>query len=275
MAALLEKFTTQHLLLISLFLTILIIILFIMCIVLFRYVKSLSTAIYTAQRDTDHKTDLMESALEQLAKDLPLQSHPSTLNKQKKDLVEEMLHDFSARLNKQIGSQLKSAQDIWNDKFSILVSLTGHTEQEIKSQRDDYFKDSWTSITELRKKSQLLFNDMQEDGVFYRLQSLLLLSELELQQSEDFEAFRHCSAAIKLYHDSKPRLPLSKKLIWKICETFIKAGEGTDINKQHETLKKFQITAKDIVDLYKDMYDFKNAETMDRLGEWSTNYNSI
>ncbi len=264
--------TLQNAMIFCLCLAALWLVVFIMSVVLFTYFKKLSNSIYSYQRDMDHKISVIESVLEQVSRDLPLNEHPAVITKEKKDIIEDMLHDFSAKLHSQITRQLDSAQDIWNDKFSILLSLTGKTEQDLKGARDDYFKDSWTSITELRKKSQLLFNDMQEDGIFYRLQSLWLLSELEIQQGDDAEAFRHCTAAIKLYHDSKPKLPISRKVIWKICETLLKSSQKADHAYQLETLKKFHITAEDINTLYRDTGDYKNSELMQKLGSWSGSF---
>ncbi len=247
--------------------------LLIFCIYLNKKVSTLSKTIFSLQRSVDHKDTILENAITQMAKEMPSDSQLTSHDKHTHKIIETLLHKFSVRLNKKIHEKLQLEQSIWQDKFSILLSLMDKTEDDLRQERDEYFKDSWATITELRQKSQLLFNDMQEDGIFYRMQSLWLLSNLNHQQNNNYEAFRYCVAALKLYSDFRPKLPLSQKITWKIGDSFVECYQNMDATKQQEILKKFQMSGEDVLDLFQDLESFEsNTNTLQQVRIW---YNQL
>ncbi len=267
----LQNISTETIILLSI-----VSVLLIFCIYLNKKVQSLSKDIFSLQRYSEHKDTLLENSIAQLAKDLPIENHPHTRNKTINNMIESLLHKFSITLNKKIHEKLQTEQSIWNDKFSILLSILGKTEKDIQQKRDDHFKESWDSITELRQKSQLLFNDMQEDGIFYRAQSLWLLSNLNLQQEDYYEAFRYCVAAIKLYIDGRPKLPLSQKIAWKIGDTFIESADHLTKNAQQEIIKKFQVNPESVLDIFLELDSIEsNTEILQRVRIWLNQYTQI
>ncbi|MGL5956290.1 MAG: hypothetical protein ACRC0X_06770 [Brevinema sp.] len=245
-------------------------------IILSKKIKKLSQELFSLQRSTNHKDTVLETTLSQFTQDLPIEKHPHTQNKQTTHLIENLLHKFSIRLNKKLHEKLQQEQNIWNEKFSLLLTLMNKTEKDLQQVRDHRFKESWISITELRQKAQLLFNDMQEDGVFYRIQSLWQLSTLSLQQQNPYDAFRHSTAALRLYHDSKPTLPLSHKIIWNIGNTFIESSKTLEKKIQQEIIKKFQITSKDILELFQETENFEsNIETLQKIRIWYNQFTQL
>ncbi|MGL4676881.1 MAG: hypothetical protein ACRCWI_04345 [Brevinema sp.] len=264
---------TQPILLV---LGILIIILYLYNIILSKKIKRVSQELFSLQRSTNHKDTVLETTLAQLAQDFPIETHPHTTNKQSANMVENLLHKFSVRLNKKIHEKIQQEQNLWHEKFSMLLILMNKTEKDLQKVRDHQFKESWLSITELRQKAQLLFNDMQEDGVFYRIQSLWQLSCLNLQQQKPYEAFRHCTATIKLYHDSRPSLPLSHKIMWNIGDTFIQSTQFLDKHAQQEIIKKFHITGKDILEVFQEIENYEsNIETLQQIRIWYNQFSQI
>ncbi len=265
-----ENITTQQLTSILGIAVFIIIALFILCIYLNKKVSTLTKIVFSLQRSVDHRYSVLEGAISQMAQEIS-SDNLTPEDKHTNQVIENLLHKFSIRLNKKIHEKLQSEQDIWQDKFSVLLSLMGKTDDDLQQEIDVYFKDSWTTITELRQKSQLLFNDMQEDGIFYRMQSLWLLSNLNHQQTDNYESFRYCVAALKLYADFKPKLPLSQKITWKIGDSLLVCYPHLDTHQQQEILKKFHLSAQDILDLFQDL-DSTESHTLQQIQIW---YNQL
>lgn len=255
---------------------VIIVLILLLIIVLFRKINTLSNKVFTLQRSIDHRNTLLENSITQMAKDLPLENHPHTQNTQINNMIENLLHKFSIRLNKKIHDKFQLEQNIWHDKFSILLDLVGKTEKDLRQKRDEIFKDTWISITELRQKSQLLFNDMQEDGIFYRLQSLWLLGTVYHNQAEYIEAFRLCNAALKLVSEGQPKLPLSHKIIWSLVELFLNNEQHLDKYTQQNTLKKFQLTPQIIMEYCQELENFdSNIELLQQIRIWYNHHSNI
>ena len=256
--------------LIILIIMIVLIALFIYCIYLTKKTSRLSKALFTLQRSVNHKETIFENTISKLAQDLPLDNHPATHEKNISHTIEQLLNKFSVQLHKNIQDNLQQEQNIWHDKFTVLLTILGKTEKDLRHHRDDLFKNSWTSITELRQKSQLLFNDMKEDGIFYRMQSLWLLSELDLQQKSYYDSFRYTIAALKLYHDSKPNLPLSHKIAWKLGNNITVLSEKLEKQQQCQLLKKFNLTSTQVLETFQDLENFEsNIAVLQKIRLWN------
>lgn len=256
--------------LIILIIMIVVIVLLVYCIYLSKKTAKLSKALFTLQRSVNHKETIFENTISKLAQDLPLENHPATHEKNISHTVEQLLNKFSIQLHKKIQDNLQQEQDIWHDKFTVLLTILGKTEKDLRHHRDDLFKDSWTSITVLRQKSQLLFNDMKEDGIFYRLQSLWLLSDLDLQQKSYYDSFRYTIAALKLYHDSKPNLPLSHKIAWKLGNNLTELSIKLEQQQQQQLLKKFNLTSTQVLEIFQELENFEsNIEIFQKMRLWN------
>ena len=262
--------------LIILIIMIVLIALFIYCIYLTKKTSRLSKALFTLQRSVNHKETIFENTISKLAQDLPLDNHPATHEKNISHTIEQLLNKFSVQLHKNIQDNLQQEQNIWHDKFTVLLTILGKTEKDLRHHRDDLFKNSWTSITELRQKSQLLFNDMKEDGIFYRMQSLWLLSDLDLQQKSYYDSFRYTIAALKLYHDSKPNLPLSHKIAWKLGNNITELSEKLEKQQQCQLLKKFNLTSTQILETFQDLENFEsNIAILQKIRLWNNQSTNI
>ena len=262
--------------LIILIIMIVLIALFIYCIYLTKKTSRLSKALFTLQRSVNHKETIFENTISKLAQDLPLDNHPATHEKNISQTIEQLLNKFSVQLHKNIQDNLQQEQNIWHDKFTVLLTILGKTEKDLRHHRDDLFKNSWTSITELRQKSQLLFNDMKEDGIFYRMQSLWLLSDLDLQQKSYYDSFRYTIAALKLYHDSKPNLPLSHKIAWKLGNNITELSAKLEKQQQLQLLKKFNLTSTQILETFQDLENFEsNIAVLQKIRLWNNQSTNI
>ena len=262
--------------LIILIIMIVLIALFIYCIYLTKKTSRLSKALFTLQRSVNHKETIFENTISKLAQDLPLDNHPATHEKNISHTIEQLLNKFSVQLHKNIQDNLQQEQNIWHDKFTVLLTILGKTEKDLRHHRDDLFKNSWTSITELRQKSQLLFNDMKEDGIFYRMQSLWLLSDLDLQQKSYYDSFRYTIAALKLYHDSKPNLPLSHKIAWKLGNNITELSAKLEKQQQLQLLKKFNLTSTQILETFQDLENFEsNIAILQKIRLWNNQSTNI
>ena len=259
--------------LIILIIMIVLIALFIYCIYLTKKTSRLSKALFTLQRSVNHKETIFENTISKLAQDLPLDNHPATHEKNISHTIEQLLNKFSVQLHKNIQDNLQQEQNIWHDKFTVLLTILGKTEKDLRHHRDDLFKNSWTSITELRQKSQLLFNDMKEDGIFYRMQSLWLLSDLDLQQKSYYDSFRYTIAALKLYHDSKPNLPLSHKIAWKLGSNIAEISTKLERQQQQLIIKKFNLTSTQILEIFQDLENFEsNIVVLQKIRLWNNQF---
>ena len=262
--------------LIILIIMIVLIALFIYCIYLTKKTSRLSKALFTLQRSVNHKETIFENTISKLAQDLPLDNHPATHEKNISHTIEQLLNKFSVQLHKNIQDNLQQEQNIWHDKFTVLLTILGKTEKDLRHHRDDLFKNSWTSITELRQKSQLLFNDMKEDGIFYRMQSLWLLSDLDLQQKSYYDSFRYTIAALKLYHDSKPNLPLSHKIAWKLGNNITELSTKLEKQQQQQLLKKFNLTSTQVLETFQDLENFEsNIAVLQKIRLWNNQSTNI
>ena len=256
--------------------SVIIIILFIFCIRLSSKTKKLSEALFSLQRSVNHKETIFENTISKLAQNLPLDNHPATQEKHISNIIEQLLNKFSIQLQRKIQDNLQDEQDIWHDKFTILLTILGKTEQDLRQNRDELFKKSWISITELRQKSQLLFNDMKEDGIFYRMQSLWLLSDLEAQKQFYYDSFRYSIAALKLYQDSKPTLPLSQKIAWKVGENLADISTKLDKQSQQKNLKKFNLTMPQVLEMFQELENTSsNIEVLQKIRLWNNQFTSI
>lgn len=271
MQVIISNITLVHLLYICTGLLFLVVILVGCCFRLSRKIKKLSQNVFSLSRNFDHKETVLEQTVSQIASGLPIDLHPDIIEDRILKNVEDILHRFSIKLNKRFQESLLQEQNIWNDKFSILLKVLNKNEKDLNGARDHLFKDSWTSISKLRQKSQLLFNDMKEDGIFFRMQSLWQISHLDFLQQSYQDSFRHSVAAIKLYYDSKPSLPLSHKLLWKIGAIVVQNGSHLDPALQKEILQKFYLSPSDIIQSFQDETEHfqNNIETMHSLRLWA------
>lgn len=276
METFLASISFNHLIFSIFILFIIILALLIYTLKLSKKIKSLQETIFSVQRDFDHKQTVVESIVSKITTGTPLATHPATQEQHITQKITQLLQQFSLKLNRKMYDSFKQEHAVWNEKFSILLTLLGKTEDDLKKVREHVFKDSWTSISELRQKSQLLFNDMKEDGIFYRMQSLLLISNLSAQQNQEVEAFRHTIAALKLYYESKPVLPLSHKITWKVGAALIKCTTYLDPNIQKEILRKFNITPKQILSLFQELdYADTHPELLQEIHIWVNHIVSI
>ncbi|MGL4388128.1 MAG: hypothetical protein ACRCTJ_01880, partial [Brevinema sp.] len=184
--------------------------------------------------------------------------------------IQESLRSFSADIQEKIQNILDDTNSDWNDKFSVLLHLTGKNENDLNKQKNNLFINNWKSISKVRQQSLLLFNDMKEDGTFFRMYSLWTLSNLSISQQKHEEAWRHMIAAMKLYYDSKPELPLTHRLASSIGQLLYQCSLNIDKQIQINTLKKFHITAEQIVSYLSLNNNKENIETMQLLMVWES-----
>ena len=246
MSQLLLQISFNHLLYFTLFLSFLVLGLIIYNIKLSKTITKITQTVFSTRREQEQRYTILESIVSQLSINAP-SSEKSYVRE-----IQEILEGFSLNLNKKVNITLKNERDNWHEKFAILLSVLDVTEEELKHERDLVFKDSWASITELRQKSQLLFKDMKEDGIFYRTQSLWLLSNISMQEKNHEEAFDYLLAALKLSYESKPVLPVTHKLVWKIARKLVDCTHVLDKETQSVALKKFHINPKQIAHLYQE-----------------------
>ncbi|MDK2818701.1 MAG: hypothetical protein KFW21_04555 [Spirochaetota bacterium] len=276
LAQLVKLIPTSYYPFIFIIISVIIIILFIYYIRLSSKIKQLSEALFSLQRSVNHKETIFENTISKLAQNLPLDNHPATQEKHISNIIEQLLNKFSIQLQRKIQDNFQDEQDIWHDKFTILLTILGKTEQDLRQNRDELFKKSWISITELRQKSQLLFNDMKEDGIFYRMQSLWLLSDLEAQKQFYYDSFRYSIAALKLYQDSKPTLPLSQKIAWKVGENLADISTKLDKQSQQKNLKKFNLTMPQVLEIFQELENTSsNIEVFQKIRLWNNQFTSI
>lgn len=260
----------------SSFTTIISIYLAIYNIFLTKQLNQLKQILFSLHRSTEQKETILENTVSRIAEGVPLSKNPAEQEKLLLKKVEDLIHNFSAKLNRIIYDILKDERNIWNDKFSVLLHSMGKNVFDLKHSRDIIFKDSWTSITELRQKSQLLFIDMKEDGIFYRIQTLWLLSDLCLQQKQYQIAYRHLIAALKLCLTSQPSLPITHTLTWKIATTLYTSAEYLTKKEQEELLYKFQLSSQEIVDYFHSLENSDpHIEIIQKLQIWNNQLSSI
>lgn len=228
---------------------------------------------FSFERNIDQKNNILENVTSRLTLGMPVNLNPEERERKLLHTVQDLINDFSIKFNRSIQTYLSSERDIWNNKFSVLLRTLGKTEKDLIENRDILFQDTWVSIAELNQKSQLLFQDMKEDGIFYRTQSLWLLGSLCLHQNRYVDAFRHFVAAMKLFYDGKPSLPLTVSIMWKIAFDFCNCSLHLDKKSQKDILSKFHLTPHDIVSLYQ-MLDNKDSHTelLQKIRIW---YNNI
>lgn len=232
--------------------------------------------LFSFERNVDQKNNILENVTSRLTLGMPVNLNPEERERKLLKTVQDLINDFSIKFNRSIQNYLSSERDIWNNKFSVLLYTLGKTEKDLAESRDILFQDTWTSIAELNQKSQLLFQDMKEDGIFYRTQSLWLLGSLCLHQNQYIDAFRHYTAAMKLFYDAKPSLPLTVSLMWKIAFDFCNCSLSLDKKSQKDILSKFHLTPHDIVSLYQ-MLDNKDSHTelLQKIRIWHNNILAI
>lgn len=222
-------------------------------------------------RKFNQHINILNTIVNGLTSDLPLHNHPMEKEKQ---IVKELKHSmqkFSQDISENIQQIVSSENDLWNDKFSILLDTLGKSESELQEKRDDLFKESWTSISKLRKQSVLLFHDMKEDGTFFRMQSLYTLSQLCFSEQKYETTFRHIIAALKLYSDTQPTLPLSHHIAWDLGELLYQCSLHLDRDYQTHILKKFNISGDEIVSHLSNSQNYEeHIETLQLLRIWES-----
>lgn len=253
-----------------------IIILFIKNRHLSKKITHLERQFFTFERNIDQKNNILENVTARLTGGMPVNLNPKEREKKLLHTIQDLMNDFSIKFNRSVQTSLASERDLWNNKFSVLLHALGKTEKELIESRDILFRDTWVSITELHQKSQLLFQDMKEDGIFYRTQSLWMLGSLSLHQNQYIDAFRHFVAALKLFYDGKPSLPLTVSIMWKIAFDFCNCSLNLDKKSQKDILSKFHITPHDIVSLYQ-MLDNKDSHTelLQKIRIWHNNISTV
>ncbi|MGL4562606.1 MAG: hypothetical protein ACRCVW_01965 [Brevinema sp.] len=236
-----------------------------------KKIKRMSLEITNLTRQFNQKINLITNIVNALTSDLPLDFHPSEREKKLLHKMKEQITLFSSNIHKNVENIITQESDHWNDKFSTLLSALGKTEQNLETPKNDLFKKNWNSISKIRQQSLLLFNDMKEDGVFFRMYSLWTLSSLSVSQQKYNDAWRHIIASLKLYCDSQPELPLTHRLAWNISELLYECSLEVEKKEQIALLEKFHITADEIVSyLSINNNNEENIETLQLLLVWAS-----
>ncbi|MGL4394760.1 MAG: hypothetical protein ACRCS8_06000 [Brevinema sp.] len=233
--------------------------------------SKLEMEIINLKRQYNQKINLVNDMINSLTSDLPLEFHPSEREKKIFTQLQTSLKNFSTDIQKNVQKLLSEEHSEWDDKFSALLHLTGKTKEDIKAEKNNFFVEDWKSISKVRQQSIMLFNDMKEDGTFFRMYSLWTLSNLSISQQKHEEAWRHMIAAIKLYCDSKPELPLTHRLAWNIAQSLYQSSLNIDKRYQIDILEKFNITAEEIVSYLSSINNSpENTETIQLLMVWES-----
>jgi len=245
-------------------------------IILTKQYKYIKQEFFTLHRSIKQKETILENAVSRISEGVPLSKNPAEQEKVLLKKIETLIYNFSIKLNGTLYEKFQEEKNIWNDKFSVLLHSLGKTERELKYSRDNIFKDTWISITELRQKSQLLFIDMKEDGIFYRIQTLWFLSDLSIQQKQYYEAWRHLIASLKLCHTSNPTLPITHTLVWKMAELLYNSSELLSKVEQKEILYKFQISSQEILEYFHTLENSDpHIEIIQKIQIWNNQLSSI
>lgn len=237
---------------------------------LYRRLRKLEKNLFSYYRVLEQKTGILENTVAQISSAMPPDLNPELREKKFLSSLESLVQNFSVALNKSTQEQIVQQNDLWHEKFSALLRALGKTEKDLSLSRDPNINAAWTSIVELRQKSQLLFDDMREDGIFYRLQSLWLLGSLGANQGRHMEALRHFTAAFRLYKDTLPKLPLSKTLMWQIADDYLSSVKQAEPPRQADILEKFHISPTDITHIYTELDKFDaHPDTLQKLRSWA------
>ncbi|MGL5721633.1 MAG: hypothetical protein ACRCY4_04460 [Brevinema sp.] len=239
---------------------------------LYRRIRHLEKNLFSYQRVLEQKTSILDSVVSQIASAHPPDLNPHLREKRLLQLIEELVQNFSIKLNKTTHEQLTLQNDLWNEKFSALLKAVGKSERDLSPTRASEMLPAWTSIVDLRQKSQLLFDDMREDGIFYRIQSLWLLGNLSFSQNRNVEAWRHYVAGLRLFKESSPELPLTKNLMWKLADDMLLCLKQLTVRDQIDGLDKFHIRPEDIADIYMELNKAdSHPDSLQKLRSWAHN----
>lgn len=237
---------------------------------LYRRIRKLEKSLFSYQRVMEQKNCILENTVSQIAEAFPPDLNPVIREKKFLSIFEELIQNFSLKLNKTTQELIAIQNNVWNEKFAALLKITGKTEKDLSSVHAGILKDTWESIADLRQKSQLLFDDMREDSIFYRCQSLWLLGNLCLGQNRFTEAWRHYIAALRLYKDSSPKLPLTRSILWQIAGDMIICTKNLIHHELWDSLDKFHISPADIASLFIEIDKLDaHPESLQKIRNWA------
>ncbi|MGL4367779.1 MAG: hypothetical protein ACRCTQ_05835 [Brevinemataceae bacterium] len=232
--------------------------------------KQLKKHLFSLERSYDQKFTMLENGVSLIAQGMPLNQNPTYKEKELIKHIETLINEFSLKLHQQMKDTLNNENGLWNEKFSILLQTLGKTENDLKKIQGKDFQTTWASISQMYQKSQLMFTDMKEDGIFYRIQSLWSLSELCFQQKKYHESWRHIIAGTKLLISSKPELPLTHNIAWNLANLIYNCALKLLTQEQLEILDKFHVTSQDILEYF---YNLDNKDNhnkdLQKLRQWS------
>ncbi|MGL5254910.1 MAG: hypothetical protein ACRC9L_07965 [Brevinema sp.] len=239
---------------------------------LYRRIRHLEKNLFSYQRVLEQKTSILDSVVSQIASALPPDLNPQLREKRLLHLIEDLVQNFSIKLNKTTHEQISLQNDIWNEKFSSLLKVLGKDERDLIKTLSTGALPAWTSIVDLRQKSQLLFDDMKEDGIFYRIQSLWLLGNLCFAQSRNVDAWRHYIAGIRLFKESSPKLPLTKNLMWKLADDILLCIKQLPTRDQMDGLNKFHVLPEEIALIFIELNKTdSHPDSLQKIRSWSHN----
>ena len=239
---------------------------------LYRRIRRLEKNLFSYQRVLEQKTSILDNVVSQIASAHPPDLNPQLREKRLLQLIEELVQNFSIKLNKTTHEQLTLQNDMWSEKFSSLLKALGKNERDLIQVHSNELLPAWTSIVDLRQKSQLLFDDMKEDGIFYRIQSLWLLGNLSFSQNRNVDAWRHYVAGVRLYKESSPQLPLTKNLMWKVADDMLICLKLLTVREQVDGLDKFHVLPEDVANIFIELNkDDSHPDSLQKLRSWAHN----